>query len=301
MKSIKTFDLFSKVSHDYAPTTPMGGVISLLAVLSMLLLFLIELNISTSERLTQSILVDQDQGAKLLQVNLNITLTELPCALVAFDHLDVLVDYEQGVRGTVTRRRVTKGTDQMVGEGKDTANAQELVEMVETGEACVVEGTLLVAKVPGFLTFTVQHQNLLPANMSSALSLSHTINHLSFGRLHKHAYINSVFGPGPHTNFAPYDHTSHSSQSHMYVSKVIPITYIDESMQDTQHSYHYSMTYKPVPDVRKPFLTLRYDVETVTVTYTLKTFDWKHFAVHICAVLGGVYVLYGLLLRAVAG
>lgn len=272
---------------------------SVLAVFTMICLFFWEFQLYTSERLTRSIIVDQDQGAKLLQINLNLTLTALPCVLLTLDHLDVLVDYQEGVRGTVTRRRVGKGVDGLVGAEENTVTREELGEMLERGEGCVVEGTFLVAKVPGFLTFAAQHQDLLPANLTTGLSLTHTLNHLSFGRLHKHAYISSVYGPGPHTNFSPYDHTTRLSASHMYFSKVIPITYVDESMLDTQHSYHYSMTYKPDEESNRPFLTFRYDVETVTVTYRLKVFEWKHFGVHVCAVLGGVYVMYGLLLQGI--
>lgn len=296
MKAIKTWDLFAKVSTDYSPATAVGGVVSVLAVSTMICLFLCEFHLYSTERLTRSILVDQDQGAKLLQVNLNLTLTSLPCTLLTIDHLDILVDYQEGVRGTVTRRRIGKGVDELLTERGETVTTEELGQMLDRGEGCVVEGTFLVAKVPGFLTFAVQHTDLLPAN-HTALSLAHSLNHLSFGRLHKHAYLSSVFGPGPHTNFSPYDHSTRLSTSHMYFAKIIPITYIDEAMRDTQHSYHYSMTYKPDEESNRPFLTVRYDVETVTVTYRLKAFEWRHFGVHICAVLGGVYVLYGLLLR----
>lgn len=90
-----------------------------------------------------------------------------------------LVEFAQKVLDEVVAEETTsKAPPRRLGSGTD-ADADGVADSVVTSRGCIIEGTLKVARVPGTLEITPF--SLGHTFDASAINLTHTVNHLSFG------------------------------------------------------------------------------------------------------------------------
>lgn len=108
MSFIRRFDLYREVQSDFTKSTTTGAVVSLVSLLVMSALFLSEFLSYRAVRQESTMLVDapvdtQDEHA-MLQINMNITVHKLPCAILSVDAQDVVCPREAAAgRGLPTR------------------------------------------------------------------------------------------------------------------------------------------------------------------------------------------------------
>jgi hypothetical protein len=301
IRSIKGFDIFRKVDQDHSHQTVLGAVVTIVAIVVIAFMFgkeLLEFSRTTIERQT---VIDNDRGAKMLQINLNITFHHMPCAILSLDQTDALGVLKEDITGAVNKIRLTEQGEII----KEPYNLKQVSEYILSREQCRLEGILNVSKAPGNFHFSSHAQELIMNSLSpelkSLISPAHTINTLFFGRSYKNEYISTVFGAGEQTDFSPYDGFKSLAERgeverHEYYLSIIPIQYIDQLQLETQYSYKFAMNYSK-RKVEAPYSSVyfRYNLENITMRYTLVYKPLSSFLTHICAIIGGAYAVIGII------
>ncbi|CAG9317217.1 unnamed protein product [Blepharisma stoltei] len=301
MKSFKGLDLFRK-SVDVSEQTLSGGIITAFAFSIMLILFISEISYYFINTVQKETLVDQDRGAKMLQINLNVTVFNAPCIILSLDQMDQMGTHNVDIEGFLTKTRLSKDGSKL--DKKYEMNMLNTVRMIEEQEGCEISGHFTVNKVPGnfHISFHATHEMMsqVPQQYLEKIDISHRINHLSFGREHRNSYILSTFGEGEQTNFAPYDGIIKTDKQgvvakHEYTLKIIPIQYYDKITGEEFHSYQFSMNGSTSPiEAVFGIVYFNYDIDNIIMKYTRVYKSLPQLIISLCAILGGVFTVLGI-------
>ncbi|KAH0469208.1 hypothetical protein IEQ34_002440 [Dendrobium chrysotoxum] len=167
----------------------------------------------------------------------------------------------------------------------------------ETGEGCNIKGFLEVNKVAGNFHFacgkSFHHPNLFVPEILDlqlgSFNISHRINHLSFGKKFP-GVVNPLDGaqwkePG-------------LSGIYQYFIKVVPTIYTDIRGRKI-HSNQFSVTehYRDGNVLSKSpsGIYFFYDFSPIKVIFTEENKSLLHFLTSICAIIGGVFTVAGIL------
>ncbi|KAF7829920.1 endoplasmic reticulum-Golgi intermediate compartment protein 3-like isoform X1 [Senna tora] len=168
----------------------------------------------------------------------------------------------------------------------------------EEGEGCNVYGFLEVNKVAGNFHFAPGksfqqsgvHVHDLLAFQKDSFNISHHINRLAFGD-----YFPGVVNPldGVHwTQQAP-------SGMYQYFIKVVPTVYTDVNGHTIQSNQFSVTEHFRTGDVGRllslPGVFFFYDLSPIKVTFTEEHISFLHFLTNVCAIVGGVFTVSGIL------
>ncbi|KAG6406784.1 hypothetical protein SASPL_134395 [Salvia splendens] len=181
----------------------------------------------------------------------------------------------------------------------DQCQREGFVQQVneEEGEGCNIHGSLVVNRVAGNFHFgagkSIRHSTInlldLITVQTESYNISHKINKLSFGDA-----IPGVVNP---LDGVQWKQTSPNGVYQYYI-KVVPTIYTDirgHTTQSNQFSVteHFKNTdldhYKSPPGV-----FFFYDLSPIKVTHTEEHASFLHFLTHICAIVGGVFTVAGI-------
>ena len=161
----------------------------------------------------------------------------------------------------------------------------------EGSEGCLIEGQLHVKRVPGSIAITA-HSEWHEFDKDH-IDLAHGITHLSFGEL-------SRLAPSLMKNTAPldgklYDHKiDGAGVTHHHYLKIVETTFRFSSndpvgaYQYTNHYHHYKSN-KHLPQVK-----LQFDIDPMAVVVTESRIPLYRFLTSICAIIGGVFTVLGM-------
>merc|ERR1712050_150315 len=133
-----------------------------------LYLFITELMVFTQRRWESEMFIDESKTEEKLQINLDVTLPQMPCELLSFDAQDVMGSHEVDAHGNLYKERLTsKGDfiakDEIKGShygassslsrhfsfNYDNQDVDRIRKMLHIGEGCRVKGFVRVNRVPG--------------------------------------------------------------------------------------------------------------------------------------------------------
>jgi hypothetical protein len=232
-------------------------------------------------------------------INMNVTFPKLPCAIVSVDAQDVMGSHVLDVGGELHKTRLDSNM-----KVKTASNGMELPventkpeEMI--GEGCNLHGHMIVKRVPGNWHISAHaHAELLgkffPDNV---MNVSHIIHSVGFG---DEAAMQELQGidasvTNPLAGAFKQSSAENPSISYEYFLTVVPTNYLKsnglmvESYQFTANSNEVANRY------RIPAVYFRYEFEGVTVLFSDKTVPFYHFVVQVCAIIGGVFTVAGLI------
>ncbi|XP_019456922.1 PREDICTED: endoplasmic reticulum-Golgi intermediate compartment protein 3-like [Lupinus angustifolius] len=166
----------------------------------------------------------------------------------------------------------------------------------EDGEGCNVYGFLEVNKVAGNFHFapgkSFQQSGVLVhellAFQKDSFNLSHHINRLAFGE-----YFPGVINPLDSVQWTQ----DMASGMYEYFIKVVPTVYTDVSGHTIQ-SNQFSVTEHFGTGERLqslPGVFFFYDLSPIKVTFTEEHISFLHFLTNVCAIVGGVFTVSGIL------
>ncbi|KAI0237071.1 Endoplasmic reticulum-Golgi intermediate compartment protein 3 [Lamellibrachia satsuma] len=170
----------------------------------------------------------------------------------------------------------------------------------EEGEGCRIYGYLEVNKVAGNFhiapgkSFQQHHVHVhdLQAFGGKQFDLSHKISHLSFGM----DYPGQV-NPLDHTT----ESTEHTSVMFQYFVKIVPTTYVkanNKMIQTSQFSvtkHQRILSTGGLGESGLPGVFFMYELSPMMVKYTEKHRSFMHFLTGVCAIIGGVFTVAGLI------
>ncbi|RAL49469.1 hypothetical protein DM860_012902 [Cuscuta australis] len=167
----------------------------------------------------------------------------------------------------------------------------------EEGEGCNIHGSLEVNKVAGNFHFSpgksFHHSNIhlsdLLALQTDSYNISHTINKLAFG-----PSIPGVVNPLDKAHWVQ----ETPNGIYQYFLKVVPTIYTHIRGHKI-HSNQFSVTehYKSLEFGQfnaHPGVYFFYDLSPIKVTFTEEHASFLHFLTSICAIIGGIFTIAGL-------
>ena len=291
---LKSFDVYRDIPKDLTEQTTSGAVVSLAAAVFIGYLFLAELFAFLSPSVTHAMFVDHPflphlytssalsaastmDSYDLLTIHLNITLLALPCASASLDVQDVMGAHVEDVGGSVQKL--------------PTADSR----------GCNFAGRLVVRKVPGNLHLSAHgHPEALHG---SDVNVSHAIHSLYFGDDDALLRVpGAVTQPlagrtriaAPVNAVNPYGQQVVSLPSYEYYLKLVPTQAVG-LRGEVSAGYQYIAHSNAVGGrYRMAAVYFRYDVDAVTVRFERKGRSLAHFVVQLCAIVGGVFTVLGL-------
>nr|XP_039251597.1 endoplasmic reticulum-Golgi intermediate compartment protein 3-like [Styela clava] len=179
---------------------------------------------------------------------------------------------------------------------------EQLKETLElqSGEGCRLHGYLEVNRVAGNFhvspgkSYEMGHMHVhdMAAFGSGAkYNLTHTINHLSFGD----NYPGQIFPLDNH-----YVYAEAVEMVFQYYLKIVPTTYIKlsgDKLKTNQFSVtkHQKQLSSSGAETSLPGLFVSYELSPMMVRYTEKRRSFFHFLTSVCAIIGGVFTVAGLI------
>jgi hypothetical protein len=307
----RNFDLFRRVPVDLTEPTAPGAIISVACMVLMLVLFVGEFVSYVAPPTRSDMFVAQDTSSNSrLKVTVDMSFHKLPCFALGFDVLDALGRHEMGVSNTLRKTRLSPADGATeIGdwaEGKHDP-AREYPGM--KNEGCRVRGYVMVNKVPGnFHVSSHGLESLVMQFLGGTIDVQHTIHELFFGELAlhagKHDYEGEVHPLNGHAQ-------RHNGAFHYeYHLDVVPTIYTRNGNVllfgfaggSVERSYQMAVSqhFQEVsPQSHMPAAFFRYQLSPITVKFSKERTSFLHFLTYVCAIVGGIYSVAGVLNRLV--
>mmetsp|Transcript_28525 Transcript_28525/g.60525 ORF Transcript_28525/g.60525 Transcript_28525/m.60525 type:complete len:347 (-) Transcript_28525:159-1199(-) len=323
MRALKRFDLYRKVPRDLTEPTLSGAAVSCCTVALALYLFLAEFMVFMNRRWDSEMLIDESKTEEKLQINLDITMPVMPCELLSFDAQDVMGSHEVDAHGNLFKIRLTSKGDVIAREemkgshygassqltrhhsfNYDNTDVDRIRKMIHSGEGCRVQGFVKVNRVPGNVHLSTYSHSYLFGSLyqeTKNMNITHRINHISFGEdtdinyIKKHFSGTGIVSPLDGVKQVVAEKKTGSfidSAIFEYYTKVVPTTYIPLDSPPL-HVYQFTANSNKIANQQMPSLYLRYDFSPVTVRYKETRESFSHFLVQLCAVIGGIFTVAG--------
>ncbi|THG07743.1 hypothetical protein TEA_014633 [Camellia sinensis var. sinensis] len=167
----------------------------------------------------------------------------------------------------------------------------------EEGEGCNIHGSLEVNKVAGNFHFALGksfhqsnvHLNELLAFQNDMYNISHKINKLAFGD-----YFPGVVNP---LDGVQWVHETPNGM-YQYFIKVVPTIYTNvrgRTIQSNQFSVTEHFKGSEIGRFQSPHgVYFFYDLSPIKVTVTEAHTPFLHFLTHLCAIIGGIFTVAGI-------
>ncbi|CAN4110585.1 unnamed protein product [Withania somnifera] len=102
---LRNLDAYPKINEDFYNRTLSGGIITLVASLIMLVLFVNELGLYIHSHTETQLVVDTSRGGKL-HIHFDITFPAVPCSLLSLDARDISGEEHFDIRHDIFKRRI---------------------------------------------------------------------------------------------------------------------------------------------------------------------------------------------------
>lgn len=311
----KSLDVYRKLPSDFVQPTYSGALLSIISSVIMILLFINEFASYREVKTSSQMYIDVNRGGDKLTINVDVELVNLPCSILSIDLQDVMGSHSVNLEGNMMKYKLDKDGKPIGQEpyksAKDSNNdhghdhfVQPEYEKVKqellSHQGCRIKGYFLVNKVPG--NFHISSHAFGPTIQRLAsegyllMDVSHRINHLSFGNDDEIGKVKSIFSEGV---LNPLDKTEKINQKrktiYEYYIKIVPTTYNDLS-GFTYYVHQFTNNAFETPAVNQyPSLYFRYELSPITVEYTQYKDSFLNFFIQICAILGGVFSVTGII------
>jgi len=279
-------DVFPKEPDDIKVKTTSSGLVTIVVGVLMAFLMISELIRYRTVEVTSEVGVDTSFGSKL-PINVDIVMPNLPCKDFGLDFMDHA--------------------------GEQQLEVEDGLWKADVGNGCRIWGYLLTNKVAGEfhiafgrLAVAVEdahgkagggHIHRFTMNELRTFDPSHIIQKLSFGE-----DIPGIKNPLDDTRHIV---TEGSAQFQYYI-KVVPTTYyrLDGTVTNTnQYSFTLQQIYvnTRASSFKQPGAYFKYDLAPYRVTYREHRQLFSHFLTQLCAILGGLFGVAGMISSGIFG
>ena len=248
--------------------------------------------------------IDVNRGVDKLKVNIDIDIEHIPCDLLAILKADALGEQTADINGSILKSRLDKygkKLDEKKYEITDVNYDKVKLEMTND-EGCNLNGYFFVDAVPGSFHITSGYYGSIVQRLANErilkVNIQHRINQISFGQFNRKE-IWSNFGKeisklsSSLTNIKRKN--DYNSKIYQYYLKIVPtkfLTYSGKEINNYQYTYSSFAEYTLN---EMPSIYFRYDISPITVEYKQYKETFLNFFINICAILGGVFTVTGII------
>ena len=268
------------------------------------LLFLNEFINYYTYRTSSRMYIDVNRGADKLKVNLDIDIEHIPCDLLAILKADALGEQTADINGSLLKSRLDKygkKLDEKKYEITDVNYDKVKLEMTND-EGCNLNGYFFVDAVPGSFHITSGYYGSIVQRLANErilkVNIQHRINQISFGQFNRKE-IWSNFGKEISKLSASLTNikrkNDYNSKIYQYYLKIVPtkfLTYSGKEINNYQYTYSSFAEYTLN---EMPSIYFRYDISPITVEYKQYKETFLNFFINICAIIGGVFTITGII------
>ena len=267
------------------------------------LLFLNEFINFNTYRTSSRMYVDVNRGADKLKVNIDIDVDHMPCDLLAILTSDALGEKSIDLKGDITKSRLDKYGKKLDEKkyGIEEVNYGKVkLEMINE-EGCNLKGSFFVDAVPGSFYISSGYYGSIIQQLAEErvlkFNIQHRINQISFGEMNKNEIWSNF---GRQISKLSYGLTNikkkndKSIRIYQYYLKVVPtkfLTYSGKEINNYQYTYS---SFGEFDSNEMPSMYFRYDLSPITVEYKQYKETFLNFFINICAILGGVFTVTGI-------
>jgi len=311
MDRFKSLDVYRKLPQDFVQPTYSGALLSIISSVLMSLLLISELQSYLEVKTGSEMYIDLNRGDDKLNVNIDIEMWRLPCSILSIDIQDVMGSHSVNIHGSLTKYNLSsKGlvigeekykTVDLKGKDEDTEmpDYEQVKKQIINGEGCQIKGDFLVNKVPGNFHISSHAYGpiiqMLIAEGYFSFDVSHRINHLSFGEDKKVELAKKTFKLGEISPLDNTNHPEHDKRTYEYYMKVVPTTYEDLRGNTFYLHQFISNSNEVNSHIMLPAVYFRYDMSPITVKYFQYKENFLHFLTQICAIIGGIFAVTGII------
>lgn len=306
MKALYHVDLFRQVQdkeNHLTPATRHGAIISI-SVTAFLLLLLCgevinyyrgytECHITTSTSIEQ---LNDAERQSLDKLHLLISFPTIPCDMLATETVNERGNVKEVEEGTKVRYFIAPyGSKERSADREFTGDAAIVSDL----SGCILSVSAPITRTPSSFNIIVQKSKRGGATKPT---LSHFIHEFYFGE-HREDWgvpqiTSTTTQPLSKTSL---DATSAMSQFFQYYLQLIPTVVRipgEEEAVGYQYTSHLSLVHFHGNN-RAPGLYFSYRLSPVAMACSKQYDNFRHFLVNLCAVVGGVYTVAGLVEAAV--
>ena len=319
IRRVRALDVvYPKAEEEALTHTSSGASLTLVTLVLSTLLFLSELYAYLAASYTHSIHVDTSLAHRI-PISFNISFPHLQCSLTSIDVMDVSGEVQVDAHTDIYRTRLSASgvkigapfTDLHVEGGG--GGVEHRVD--RRGEGCLLSATLSVNKVAGNVHIALGASH---AHDSAANAQAGGGKHMHMFQLPdvvhfdaSHRITDFRFGPTIPTAIYPLDGAvnaiapPYTSAHFQYFIKIVPTLYTSAANATTR-THQYSVTsqthYIGGPlglasggQQRIPGVFFVYDLSPFMVHVREKRVGFGHFLVSVCAIVGGVVTVAGMI------
>ena len=299
---LSRFDAHVKADSSVQVKTVSGAAVSLVAALSILLLFVSEWNVYRTVDVRNHMYVDPASTSQVIPVNMRVSFPELACA-------DVRIEVDDPRKEVAKAQADNIKKEPFVADYKRQADKTGKWEggvTAENAPGCIIDGSIDITKVAGSLHVALGNQAagglggmgglgglIYSFSMGdlNSFNASHTIHHLSFG-----PKIPGVQNPldGVHNE------VKQGTGQYMYYIKVVPTDYVTTSGGVTRSNQfsvteHFVMVDFMAGQFPHPGVFFKYDFSPIMVEYRESRKGIGHLITNVCAIVGGVFTTFSMI------
>ena len=270
----------------------------------MCLLFLNEFLNYNTYRTSSRMYVDVNRGSDKLKVNMDITIDHIPCDILAILTADALGEKTIDINGEITKSRLDKygkKLDENKYEIHEVNYNKVKTEMINE-EGCNLKGFFYVDAVPGSFHITSGYYGSIIQSLANErilkVNAEHKINQINFGEFNKKEiwsnYGIEISKLSESLNNVK-KRNDKNSRIYQYYLKIVPtkfLTYSGKEINNYQYTYS---SFAEFTINEMPSIYFRYDLSAITVEYKQYKETFLNFFINICAILGGIFTVTGII------